>query len=247
MEVLNAPLNKAPVTGATLTETAYARLREDILRGRLAPGEKLRIEWLRDSYEIGASPLREALSRLATSGLVLAKGQQGFYVTQVSIPELLDITKARVWAQTLAIRAAIAQGDRDWEARVLAATHRLGWMEANGDPDTWEAQHTDFHNTIISACGSQHLINHCAQLQDLSDRYRWVSIRKAVSRDPHAEHIALKDAVLARDKTAAEQLILDHLVETTRIIVANDPSSQNVAEDLIGKLTADIRSALESA
>jgi DNA-binding GntR family transcriptional regulator len=244
VEVLSAPSNKVPVAGATLTETAYARLREDILRGRLAPGEKLRIEWLRDSYEIGASPLREALSRLATSSLVVAKGQQGFYVAQVSIPQLLDITKARVWAQTLAIRAAIAQGDRDWEAHVLAATHRLGRIEGNGDPDTWEAQHTDFHDTLISACGSQHLINHCAQLQDLSDRYRWVSIRKAVSRDPHAEHIALKDAVLARDKKAAERLIHDHLVETTRIIIANDPSTEDKAEALIGRLKADIRSAL---
>ena len=245
VEVPSASLNRAPVAGATLTETAYVRLREDILRGRLAPGEKLRIEWLRESYDIGASPLREALSRLATSGLVLAKGQQGFYVAQVSIPQLLDITKARVWAQTLAIRAAMVQGDRDWEARILAATHRLGRMGANDDPVDWETQHSDFHATLISACGSQHLINHCAQLQDLSDRYRWVSIRKAASRDTHAEHIALKDAVLARDKATAERLIHDHFVETTRIIIANDPSTQDEAEALIGKLKAEIRSALE--
>ena len=90
---------------------------------------------------------------------------------------------------------------------------------------------------------SQPFSNHVGPCPEFC--YRWVSIRKAASRDTHAEHIALKDAVLARDKATAERLIHDHFVETTRIIIANDPSTQDEAEALIGKLKAEIRSALE--
>ncbi|MEO1017743.1 MAG: GntR family transcriptional regulator [Pseudomonadota bacterium] len=61
----------------TLTETVYSRLRQDIITGVRAPGERLRIEHLRKIYDVGPTPLREALQRLAADGLVLLAGSRG--------------------------------------------------------------------------------------------------------------------------------------------------------------------------
>ena len=66
--------------GRTLAATAFERLRADILSCKLAPGSKLPFDRLKEDYGVGLSPLREALSRLATSGLVTMEGQRGFRV-----------------------------------------------------------------------------------------------------------------------------------------------------------------------
>ena len=74
----------------TLATAAYERLRQDIVGGRLIPGEKLRVDALRDRYEIGGSPLREALARLSAEGLVAQQEQKGFRVSAISVPDFLS-------------------------------------------------------------------------------------------------------------------------------------------------------------
>jgi len=61
------------------------------------PGEKLRIEVLRTRYDVGGTPLREAMNRLSTEGLVTQSEQRGFRVTPVSADELLELTRTRCW------------------------------------------------------------------------------------------------------------------------------------------------------
>ena len=80
---------------ATLAETTFVRLRADILGARFQPNEKMLVERLRTEYGVGATPLREALSKLSSLDLVVAEGQRGFRVAPVSIENLLDITKTR--------------------------------------------------------------------------------------------------------------------------------------------------------
>ena len=125
----------AELHSQTLAELAYHQLRTDILEGRHAPNSKLRIDALRELYGMGATPLREALSKLSAQGLVNAEGQRGFSVAQTSIQQLLDVTRSRVWVESIALRAAIANGNRDWEAEIVAAEYRLRalFLPAAGD------------------------------------------------------------------------------------------------------------------
>ena len=109
----------------TLAEKALRQLRDDILNGRLAPDARLRINQLQQRYGLGLSPLREALLRLSTEGLVLAQGQRGFVVAPVSLADLQDQTLARKTLDTAALTQAIAHGDADWESQVIAANHLL--------------------------------------------------------------------------------------------------------------------------
>src|SRR5262245_43816804 len=144
----------------TLVEAAYLRLRRDIIEGVRHPGEKLRVEHLKDEYEVGAGTLREALQLLITDALVVAQGQRGFRVAPISLADFEDITRTRVLLETEALRQAIAVGDDVWEAGVLAAFHRLSRAEEKLGAfyearQEWEGRNPAFHQALTAACPSR--------------------------------------------------------------------------------------------
>jgi GntR family carbon starvation induced transcriptional regulator len=229
----------------TLAESAFARLREDILRAKFRPGEKMRVDRLRDEYGLGATPLREALSRLSSLDLVVAEGQRGFRVAPVSIENLLDITRTRAWVEAAALRAAIANGDRHWEAQVVAAAHRLkSCPKSDGEKlsDDWYRENREFHDALAGACSSRQTNAFRAQLYDLGDRYRRLSVRGGLGgRDFDAEHQRIMDAALARDADAAVTLTVEHFIETSRVILRDELKDETEVTRTVDALRRDIR------
>ena len=119
---------------ATLTERAAMLVEQDILAGHLAPGSRLGIVDLVQRYEIGATPLREGLSRLMSRGLIVGIGQRGFRVADISREDLLDITCMRTAVEVEAIRLAIVNGDDVWEAGIVSSLHQMRrHIERTGD------------------------------------------------------------------------------------------------------------------
>jgi DNA-binding GntR family transcriptional regulator len=195
---------------ATLVETAIENLRRDILTGVVAPGSKLRIDELRANYGIGASPLREALSRLISSGLVTTKGQKGFRVAPVSTGDYRDITETRKLLECAALSESVKNGDDDWAANVAACYDRLDQEhdilhETAGDTaDAWEQANEDFHEALVAACTSVWVLNFRQIIYDQAARYRRQFILEpATKRIAHEEHGEMMRAALARD---AEEL-----------------------------------------
>jgi len=236
------------VAAATFAEQAFHRLQADILSAKLRPGQKMKIEELRALYGVGATPLREALSKLSSLDLVTAEGQRGFRVAPVSIENLLDITKTRAWIESTALRVAVAAGDRSWEAEILAAAHRLKGCrksKAEGLSDEWYRENRAFHDALVAACRSPQMMAFRAQLYDLSDRYRRLSVQNGLAgRDLDAEHQLIVDAALARDADAAAAHTVDHFVKTTRIILLGELKSEADADRLIAGLRAEIKSGV---
>src|SRR5690606_23823169 len=85
------PMASTPASSETIGENAYRRIRADIIFGRIAPGQKLKLDRLKDSYGASISTLREILSRLTSEGLVYAEGQRGFEASPVSVENLREI------------------------------------------------------------------------------------------------------------------------------------------------------------
>ena len=209
----------------TLASSVYELLRADILKGRLKPGSKLRLQHLGRDYGVGNSPLREALNRLTSNGLVTREENKGFRVSTASTDELLELIRTRCWLEETALRESIACGDADWEERVVIAFHRLSKLENNIDgPHTqrtteWEQAHVDYHLALLSACRSNILIDFCRQLHERTLRYR--SLVEVVEyRDIHEcnEHRKIQDAVLERDVETAVEMLHAHYVVTLDII-----------------------------
>jgi DNA-binding GntR family transcriptional regulator len=216
-------------TSATLTEQAVERLASAVLSGELAPGEKLRIGALVQRYELGPTPIREALSRMTTQGLVVAKGGTGFRVTEMSLDDLIDIARIRTVIETEALKLSIANGRDHWEGDVASSLHRLALVahrfagDAGETMESFEAVHKDFHIALISACGSPRMLSACSVYSDQSFRYRR-RFRTMTSRSPEAfvqEHKELAEAVLSRDHHVACEKLVAHLdMPVQRMIVA---------------------------
>ena len=108
--------------GSTLASKVFERLREDILEGQLPPGEKLRIETLQERYQVGASPIREALNRLTSVRLVEQVERRGFRVATLSDDDLLDLIRARRLLNEVVVRESLLHADEAWEETVVFAT-----------------------------------------------------------------------------------------------------------------------------
>ena len=209
----------APGSGAasTLATQAYARLRQDLIDGRFPPGEKLRVHVLCRLYDVGVSPMREALNRASRDGLVQQTDLRGFSVAPLSIEDLADLTKVRCWLNELALRKSIAFGDERWEEGIVLAHHRLTRTPrrvpgvASRNPE-WEAMHRAFHTNLIVGCGSQRLIDYCEQLFDSVTRYRqlWSHLGEEVEGFSDDAHKRLMDVTLARRADEAARLLVEH-------------------------------------
>jgi DNA-binding GntR family transcriptional regulator len=209
-----------------LTQGAYEDLRADLLSCRILPGSRLKIQELCTRLSVSLGAIREALSRLTSEGLVVAEPQRGFRAAPISPEDLSDLTRVRIEIEALCLRRAIALGDVDWEARLVAAFHRLSRTpeRAPSDPvrsnDEWAAAHAAFHLALVEGCGSPWLLRLHSQLYDQSERYRRLSVSLArQARKIGDEHQAIMDATLGRDADKAVALVTAHMTETTNILL----------------------------
>lgn len=202
----------APASGDDL----YARIRADIVFGRLVPRQKLRLDELRRRYGASVSTLREILNRLSSESLVVAEGQRGFEVAPVSAENLREIAELRLLLEGHAMEESFAAGGVEWEARVVAAHHRLAELERRlGDGDDadialWKRYDWEFHQALISACGSTVLMETHAAIFDQYIRYQLIAL--SFRGDIAArEHRALRDLALERDAAAARDVLARHI------------------------------------
>ena len=225
------PASTGDVTGREKAKAAIEEvqtsLREDILSGKLAPRSRLPIEALRAQFGVSSSTLREALSRLMSENLVTAELQRGFHVAPISISDFREITQMRIALETLGIAESIKHGDDAWEARVVAANHRLARIESGmvgGEefsPDEWELRDRGFHDALVSGFTNGWLMKLRNMLYVHSVRYTYISFSQiATGRDVRAEHQAIFYSVIARDVDRAVRLTREHIAGTIPIIEA---------------------------
>lgn len=213
-------------TQVTLSDRAHFALRQDIVSGVLAPGTRLRIAKLTKDYEIGASPMREALSKLSSEFLVQFEAQRGFSVATISAQELRDISQIRCDLESEALTRAIARGGDAWEGNIVAAFYNLGKADRRrrNNLDTgsteWEDRNRQFHEALVAACDSLWLKRLRELLYYQHERYRRISLKNPnPNRDLQAEHQAIMDATLDRDTEQAVYLSKEHIDRTTKAVL----------------------------
>ena len=212
----------------TLAESAYRRLREDVLCGVIKPGEKIRIDQLAERYQMGTSPIRECMSRLAAEGLLVAEGQRGYWVALVSREDFRDITDLRVSFETQALALSIDHGDIAWESEVVASFHRLSRIDKHLPErfdlgSDWERENRAYHAALISRCPSKWLLRFTSTLYDQSERYRRGSIAKQPIPGTIVQraHKSIMDAALGRDKDKACAALAKHIETAARQVEKN--------------------------
>jgi GntR family transcriptional regulator, carbon starvation induced regulator len=198
----------------TLAGRVLALMRSDILELRLQPGAKLLFETLREKYDVGLSPLRESLSRLAEEGLVVGEDRRGFRVAPMTEEDYVDLTTLRTEIEVMAVKRSIERGDDLWEADLVRAFHHMK-LVTPGSPNyltEWSVRHQAFHEALVSACGSPRLLHLRRQLFDHFMRYQRISPRHVSRSAVHdTEHKKVLDAALARNTQKCEALVRAHI------------------------------------
>lgn len=197
------------------TQRTYLKLRDEIITGKIPPGERLKVESLKVSLNTGASPVREALSLLTSDQLVERLDQRGFRVAETSQAQFKEILELRCNLEELALRQSLKNKSQAWEEALVLAHHRMT-RAMSSTPEQAEARHRDFHMALLAECDSPILLRFCGQLYDLNVRYRYLAGKsKAYNRrDVAAEHSAILAAAVDRDIERASHLLMAHYRET---------------------------------
>ena len=201
-------------------------LRNDILGGEWAPGTRLRVAHLSERYASSSTVVREALTRLAGEQLVTLVPNRGFFVAELTLAELDDLTELRCRLEGYGVELAVQRGDLAWESELIAAHHTLERTPRRRPEDPgrispeWLVAHQTFHTKILEPCAVAPLLELAATLADATVLYRqWTAPSQAAeSRDIEAEHRAILEAVLARDPEAAQRRLREHYDRTNQVI-----------------------------
>ncbi len=203
------------VSHRSLTSRAHHQIREMVLSGKIQPGSRIQIDQLRKSLDMGASPVREALSILSSEKLVVRSEQRGFWAPEVSAEDFKILLDTRCRVEAIAIGDAVENGGPSWEERIVMLEYRLNAMDRTEKANEWEVAHREFHNALIAACPSHYLVDFCMQLYDLAVRYRNIARPAAYpERKISEEHRGIAQAALARDGDRAAELLVDHYRKT---------------------------------
>ena len=195
-----------------LAQAAYEKLRNLILSGELAPETAITENSIVDRLGIGKTPVREAMRRLVLEGLLDVTPRLGYTVTAITLSDVEDLFQLRVVNEVAAAQLAADRLDD-------AALDRLTELSSVGyDPEDRESMLTyigvnaEFHDIIARASGNVRLAGLINRLMQESRRF----IQIAILSDSHgqlviSQHIAIVDALRAKDYQAIEAAIREHV------------------------------------
>jgi DNA-binding GntR family transcriptional regulator len=214
---------ESPETARSQSESAYLRIRDRIVCLDMAPGSVVNEARLREDLDIGRTPIREALQRLALENLVRSIPHRGTFVTDVNITDLARITEVRV---VLEAHAAGLAAERLAGQDRIAIQELLATLEGKGPADQRELMRLDqqIHRQIYRAARNSFLESTLERYLNLSLRLWYLVVDQEVRlREAVAEHVELLRAVLAGEGSRAEDSMRRHVTgferEIRRVLV----------------------------
>lgn len=198
----------------------YKTLRKRLISNGFDHGAKLRAEVLREEFDCSGSTVREALFRLSTVGLVDFQEQRGFRVPERSGQKLIELTHLRILLEGEGTVMSIRNGGVAWEARLTAAHHKLSHIEKRIHSmddttelmDIWFNSENEFHQTLISACGSQILTETHSRIYAQFRQQLMVADRQFIHISENIRHHAeILDGALSGDEDLTRTKIHAHL------------------------------------
>lgn len=202
-------------------------VRRAILTGEWTPGERLQPAVLAERFGTSTTVIREALTRLTGNGIVTSKPNRGFFVPELHLRELSDITELRCVSEALAAKLSLERGDVVWESELIAAHHQLSRTPRRDvhNPghisEEWWTAHKAFHAKLLEACACPPMMHLASNLADSTELYRrWAAPSSAASeRDVEKEHAEILEAALSRDIDALTSRLRSHYEATVQVVL----------------------------
>lgn len=197
----------------TLVERLSQQLADDIAEGALPPGTKLDEQALAHRFDVSRTPVRETLSRLASSGLVEKRAHRGVIVANVSLERLLQMFEVMTELEGACARFA-AERMSATEKRELIALHQTSLADVeSGDVDHYEALNRTFHRSIYEGSRNPFLVETTQEMRRRLAPFRRVQFRlEGRLASSHAEHQIVVEAIERGDGEAAYRSMRTHIL-----------------------------------
>lgn len=216
------------------TEVVYAKLRDDILRGTLLPGERLSTQRLAEEFKVSRTPVREALARLESQGLTARVEGWGYVVRTITVRIAEEIFETRMVVEIAAAELATQRAEEsELDAMALCLSKARAHLKKN-DLINFPIGTRKFHELIVRATGNSVLLHMFMQLNDLVLLFGIALVKAypSVSEQVMARNEQILKAIRARDPKHASKVTHDHICashETYRKL------SKMIRPDLIAK------------
>jgi DNA-binding GntR family transcriptional regulator len=189
------------------------QLIEQILNGKLAPGERIVEMRIAQQFGVSQAPVREALRDLDLLGFVVSSPFRGAIVRQISVEELVQLYPIRAVLEGLAARHAAQRMDQPTLKKLEGLLTTMRTAAARGDHRRADEADFKFHLTLVEASGNR-------LLQQIWDRMRLATTTfLTVSKSHHSlreiveRHAGVMDALRTHDPDAAERALRMHIEE----------------------------------
>ncbi|KUO16156.1 GntR family transcriptional regulator [Streptomyces dysideae] len=206
------PKEARPSTGEQAKQHAFAQLRQAILHGEMAPAQRLVENELAEQFGVTRASIRAALIDLEAQGLVERIRNRGSRVRVVTVEEAVAITECRMVLEGLcAAKAAVAASDEQLTELADLGT-AMTKAVADGEPMTYSELNQELHAKIRQYSGQQTALELLDRLNAQLVRHRFqLALRPGRPQHSLNEHLAMIEAVRARDPQAAEAAVRAHL------------------------------------
>lgn len=209
-----AETTPSPTPGPTAGRSAQitAELQDDIDSGRLLPGEALDERLLSARFNVSRTPIREALQRLAASGLVRIVPRQGVFVSRMSLPELREMYEMLAELEGAVARLAASRIREPWVGALRKATEDGQAAADRGDWLAYSQINADFHDALYEGCRNRPLAEQCRVTRRRVQIYSVNAFQHPGRMQGSAkEHRELAGAILAGESDRARTLMMEHL------------------------------------
>ncbi|WP_210592442.1 GntR family transcriptional regulator [Streptomyces sp. GESEQ-35] len=206
------PKQARPSTGEQAKQHAFAQLRQAILHGEMAPAQRLVENELAEQFGVTRASIRAALIDLEAQGLVERIRNRGSRVRVVTVEEAVAITECRMVLEGLcAAKAAIAVSDEQL-TELTDLGSAMSKAVADGEPLTYSELNHELHARIREYSGQQTALELLERLNAQLVRHRFqLALRPGRPQQSLNEHLAMIEAIRARDPQAAEAAVRAHL------------------------------------
>lgn len=203
-----------------LRDVVFKTLRQEILTGKLKPGERLMEIQLANKLGVSRTPIREAIRKLELDGLVIMIPRRGAEVAQITLKDLKDVMEVRCALDVLAIELACDRMGREELNSLYQACENF--REAVKTKDTRKLAEADvaFHDAIVLSTGNTRLIQLVSNLSEQMYRYRFEYLKDATSHEMlQQEHMEMYQNILKKDKAAAASVVRKHINNQEEAII----------------------------
>ncbi|MFE4453889.1 GntR family transcriptional regulator [Streptomyces sp. NPDC056796] len=206
------PEQAAPTSGEQARQLALARLRQAILRGEMAPAQRLVENELAEQFGVTRASVRAALIELESEGLVERIRNRGSRVRVVSVDEAVAITECRMALEGLCAAKAALAADDEQLGRLTGIGEAMAKAVAGGEPMLYSDLNHELHSMVREFSGQQTAVALLERLNGQLVRHRFqLALRPGRPQQSLSEHLAMIDAIRARDPQAAEAAVRSHL------------------------------------